>query len=241
MKKKILSVLVILLALFTLVGCNKDTKTKETEQEGKGEVAGGWQIDTSAKTLQMSNEAKTAFEKAIEEYDGVDLKPIALLGTQVVAGTNYMYLCTSTPVTQNPKTSYAIVIVYKDLKGKSEITAVEDFDYTKYTNVKAEDKEDEEVTGGWTVYDKTSEQELSEKVQKIFDDSMKELTGATYKPIALLGTQVVAGTNYSVIALETTTTKTPKNYISVLTIYEDLNEESKVSSIVKLDLADFNK
>lgn len=238
MKRKIFTVLVVLLVLITIVGCDK----KKKETKGEGEAVASWKIDTTAKTLNIPKEAREAFTKAVENYDGVELNPIALLGTQVVSGTNYMYLCTSTPVTQNPKTSYAIVVVYKDLKGKSEITSVEDFDYTKYTNVKFDDSEEEaEVTGGWTVYDKTSEQELSEKVQKVFDDSMNNLAGATFKPIALLGTQVVAGTNYAVIALETTTTKKPKSYIAVLTIYEDLNDKSQVTSVATLDLADFNK
>ena len=234
MKKKIVLIFVILLIMITLAGCNKKKEKK------KEEVVDAWEIDTTAKTLNIPKEAREAFTKAVENYVGVDLKPIALLGTQVVSGTNYMYLCTSTTVTEEPLTNYAIVIVYKDLKGKSEITSVKDFDYTKYTNTKV-DKEDKEVTGGWTVYDKTDNQELVEKVQGIFDNSMEELTGATYKPIALLGTQIVAGTNYAILALGTTTTKTPRSYISVLTIYEDLNDESKFTSIATLDLADFNE
>ncbi len=238
MKKKIISLLLILLVLITIVGCGKKDK-KEVKEKGEKKVA-SWEIDTTAETLNIPKDARNAFTKAVENYDGVELKPIALLGTQVVSGTNYMYLCKSTTVTEKPETSYVIVIVYKDLNGNSKITFVKDFDYTEYVN-KDIDIDTKEVSGGWIVYDKTSSQELNDVVQKIYDNSLKELTGFTYKPIALLGTQLVSGTNYAVLALGTTTTKNPKNYITVLTIYNDLNNEATVKYIAMVDLADFNK
>ena len=235
MKKKIISILLILLVLITVVGCGKKDKK---EEKGEKKVA-SWQIDTTAETLNIPKDARNAFTKAVENYDGVDLKPIALLATQIVSGTNYMYFCQSTTVTQKPETSYVIVIVYKDLKGNSKITSVKDFDYTKYVN-ESIGEDTGEVSGGWTIYDKTSSQELKEDVQKIYDKSLEKFAGSTLKPIALLGTQLVSGTNYAVLALGTTTTKNPKNCITVLTIYNDLNNESTIKYMSIVDLAEFN-
>ena len=41
----------------------------------------------------------------MENYTGLDLVPQATLGSQVVAGTNYRYLCAGQPVVQDPSTS----------------------------------------------------------------------------------------------------------------------------------------
>ena len=76
---------------------------------------------------EVTDEAKTALEKACEELDGVEYKPVALLATQVVAGRNYRLLCKATVVSPDAASTYAIVTVYADLEGGAEITDVRSF------------------------------------------------------------------------------------------------------------------
>ena len=61
----------------------------------------------------------------------------------------------------------------------------------------------EEIVGGYVdVEDGT----LTDELKDIFNKALEGLTGATYEPIELVATQVVAGTNYKFLANGTKTT-----------------------------------
>ena len=83
---------------------------------------------------EIPEDAQNAFNKAVEGFTGNDLTPMALLGTQVVAGTNYAFLCHSTLVTAEPVESIQVVIVYEDLEGNAEITGISNVDVSRYVN-----------------------------------------------------------------------------------------------------------
>ena len=55
--------------------------------------AGSWE---AAKSNTVTDELKKYFDDAISKLDGYNHTPALLLGTQVVAGKNYCFLCTST-------------------------------------------------------------------------------------------------------------------------------------------------
>lgn len=59
---------------------------------------------------------------------GAQHEPIALLGTQVVAGTNYCLLCRSTPVVPDAVSHYTLMYIYADLEGGAEILDMVDLD-----------------------------------------------------------------------------------------------------------------
>lgn len=56
--------------------------------------------------------------------------------------------------------------------------------------------------GDWSL-DDVKGCNLPQKVQSAFTDATSELVGADYEPIAYLGSQVVNGTNYKILALKT--------------------------------------
>lgn len=86
-------------------------------------TVGGWEnIPHEAGTLP--EDAQTAFDKALEALDGAVYTPVALLSTQVVAGTNYCILCQITPVVPDPVPVWALVYIYADLQGNAEILNV---------------------------------------------------------------------------------------------------------------------
>lgn len=229
MKKNLFSVLFIMLCL-VLVGCSKTTQEEEKKD-------GGWTETSTIEKANIDATAQKAFAAAKKSYTEMDLEPIALLGTQAVAGTNYMFLARN--ASNEKETELKVVVVYKDLEKESKITKVTDFDYKNYASKNIE-LSDEQLAGGWNVNSVDPEVKLEKDVQEAFDNALKGFTGSGYKPIALLGTQVVAGTNYAVLCLGTTTSKNPVNTINVLTIYKDLDGTSEVSNIATLNLSDFN-
>ena len=117
------------------------------------EQAGNWQATTDA---TVTDEARAALEKALEEFDGSSVEPVALLGTQVVAGTNFAILCRVTPVVPDPVPSYAVAYVYAALDGSCELLEFDDIDLYLDDWDEDEDWEDDwdiEDDEDWDEYD----------------------------------------------------------------------------------------
>lgn len=81
-------------------------------------------LDPNEATGYLSTEQKEVFNKAVEGLTGVEYTPITCLGTQIVAGTNYRFLCKATQTNEQPVTKLAIIEIYEDLKGQVEITSI---------------------------------------------------------------------------------------------------------------------
>lgn len=247
MKKLSLIMAVVMAMALCMTGCGEKTNV---DVQGPGEdalidiapegedapMAGGWTLSESIDENVTEEEAEI-FDKALEELVGVGYRPIALIGTQVVAGTNYAFLCTATPVTPDAQTKLAVVIVYRDLEGNAVVDSIKDFDLAEYTH---EDKtlSAEQLAGGWTVNAEVPVKELEENAQEAFAKATGELMGKTYEAIELLGTQVVAGTNYAVLAKTTLVTAEPVTAISVVTVYADLEGNASVISVADISIAD---
>ena len=88
-------------------------------------MLGGWTVCEDA---AVTDEAKAALEKALENFVGSNIEPVALLGTQVVAGTNYCLLCKLTNVVPDAVPYYAIVFVYQGVDGTAEILSISPID-----------------------------------------------------------------------------------------------------------------
>ena len=86
-------------------------------------MTGGWE-NVPHETAELPADAQAAFDKAVEGLVGAVYVPVALLSTQVVAGTNYCILCQITPVAPNATPTWALVYIYADLDGNAEITNV---------------------------------------------------------------------------------------------------------------------
>ena len=86
-------------------------------------MTGGWE-NVPHETAELPADAQAAFDKAVEGLVGAEYVPVALLSTQVVAGTNYCILCQITPVAPNATPTWALVYIYADLDGNAEITNV---------------------------------------------------------------------------------------------------------------------
>lgn len=90
-------------------------------EAGTEAVPGGW---TPAESPEITPELRALLNKAAEGYVGMSFEPLALADTQVVAGTNYRFLCEATGAFPGAAPGYALVTVYEDPEGKAEITDV---------------------------------------------------------------------------------------------------------------------
>lgn len=111
-------ILAILLAAVLLAGI--------VPAMAEGPVAGGWSLNEFAS--EIPEDAQAALTKALESHVGVNVTPVALLGTQVVAGTNYSFLCRLEAVVAEPIPYYAVVCVYADLEGNASISGISEID-----------------------------------------------------------------------------------------------------------------
>jgi len=133
---KIATPVVVGAMMFSLVGCSTEasSETEQTTTTAEEEVIaesgedGGYEINSGSIALDDNADAKAAFEKALEGLDGSDYEPVALLGTQVVSGTNYAILCRMTPVVEDAEPSFVILYIYEDLDGNAEISEIADLE-----------------------------------------------------------------------------------------------------------------
>ena len=164
--------------------------------------------------VTRSAEVKALLEKATAELDGADYTPVAYLGTQVVAGTNHLLICKVTPVVPDAVSTYALVTIYEDLKGEANITEVQNNDAEAGVL---------DAPGGWQ---DTESLEVTKESLEALRLASQKLTGATYSPVALLGTQVVAGTNYRMLCTVTPVTPNAEPKYEIVVISVDVDMET---------------
>ena len=86
------------------------------------------------------------------------------------------------------------------------------------------------VLGGWDIKEMKS-CNLPQKVQSAFTAVTGELTGADYMPVLYVGSQVVHGVNYCVLALQTIITASPERRLVKMVINVDETGAAKLVSI----------
>lgn len=226
MKKKILLYLFILTLCLSLIGCKKEEK-----------IENEWKFYMNENDLLFDENTQKIFDDGIKDYNNGELKPVALLGEQVVAGTNYMFLCES-DIDGNK--TYKVVIIYKDLEGNSHITYVNDFDVKKYVN-ETVNMNKEILLGGWHTKIPGKINMLDEKIQSYFDKSIEQITDVTYYPIAVLAEQENTGFNYAILCYGKLSDQNATNGVFVLTLYVDKTSKPEIVSISAVDLKYYNK
>lgn len=244
MFKKLSALLITLFMITMITACGSSNESAQNdgsaETSAEEAMSGGWELfDNEANALP--EDVQKAFDKAAETFTGSELKPVAYISSQVVAGMNYMILCETTKTTEQPKTSYQMVIVYADLEGNAEITQMKEFDLAAYTEGDNTEIVAEKLSGGWEVAEDISSVVIPQEAKDVFDQAAENLDGNELEPIALLGTQVVAGTNYAFLCFNTLQTEEAINGIQVVTVYADLGGNAEITNICTVDPADYNE
>ena len=157
------------------------------------ELAGGW---TVPEDTTLTDEALDVFYGAVG-YDA-NLWPQCVMGTQVVAGTNYAMLCAGL-------NDVEIVYVYHNVSGENELLRRQVL--VAY---------DDTAVGGWMkLGDDQPGEEGFEAIRSAFDS----LLGISVDEYYILAQQVVAGTNYMVLCRKVTVTAEPVNGWAMATVY----------------------
>ncbi len=82
-------------------------------------MPGGWQNWQ----FSVTPRAKATFDSAMQHIIGVSYKPLAF-DNQLVAGTNYCYLCEATPATVKASPYPALVWIYQPLHGNPSVQEI---------------------------------------------------------------------------------------------------------------------
>ena len=101
------------LAAMLLTACGSPEKRTEKQQE-KTILCGGY---TGQRPLEASD--RELFRRATAGMTGVSYTPESV-ATQVVAGTNYRFICTAKTTTPGLETYEAEIIVFQPLPGQGE-------------------------------------------------------------------------------------------------------------------------
>lgn len=194
--KRIL-ILSLALLLLCLAACGQKTEQAQT---------GGWALTEDAK---ITSEAQQAFDKALEGLVGVQYSPVALLGTQLVSGTNYCVLCEATVVYPDAQPGYALVYVYADLQGNASILNIVRLDPGSILESGSVENVESGsgLLGGWKVD--------------------REGTVAAENAVMHLASQMVSGTNHCVLC----------SGWNLVFVYENLEGKTEVLKTVPLDIA----
>ena len=227
-KVRIIAVALSAVAAFSAVGvfagCSTGTakvqaKAAASKTSEKHDFAGGF---TDTKSPVLTEKDRALFQKAAGSLTGVEYTPVAYLGTQVVAGTNHLFLCKTAPITPDAEATYELVKVYEDLDGNASITEVQKCG----AKAPAASGEGGMMAGGTA---EASSTEVTPEAKEALEKACKGLDGAKYEAKALLATQVVAGTNYTLLCKITPVTPGAASHYAVVTVYENAGGNAEIS------------
>ena len=167
------------------------TESGATEGEkGKAEnnsdsLVGSYNTNLVSFSLKDNPDAMNAFKAAFPKgYNYTHYEPIALLGTQVVSGTNYLYLCKSTWTDYQENVSFVLLQIYQNLSGKSQVVGSAILFPTEESREEGEDYIDN--TGSYLP-------ENIPAIQNAIEEAVKDNENVSYIPLAYIGKHTQEG------------------------------------------------
>lgn len=158
---------------------------KEKAQNNSDALVGAYNTNLVSFSLKDNPDAMNAFEAAFPNgFNYTHYEPIALLGTQVVSGTNYLYLCKSTWTDYQKNVSFVLLQIYQDLSGKSHVVGSAILFPTEESREEGEDYIDN--TGSYLP-------ENIPAIQNIFKEAVPDNENAYYIPLAYIGKHTQEG------------------------------------------------
>ena len=163
--------------------------TAEAKEQAKNNtdapLVGAYNTNLISFSLKDNPDAMNAFEAAFPNgYNYTHYEPIALLGTQVVSGTNYLYLCKSTWTDYQENVSFVLLQIYQDLSGKSQVVGSAILFPTEESREEGEDYIDN--TGSYLP-------ENIPAIQNAFNEAVKDSENVSYIPLAYIGKHTQEG------------------------------------------------
>ena len=222
--KKVLSMILVCALIVFLTACTNNKTENTADSETETATVGGW---TKPDSMEVTDEIKDLVAKATEKLLGATYTPVAFLGSQLVSGTNYRVLCKITPVTPNATAHYAVVVIYKNLEGAVEITSILDSE--------APVEAGEGMLGGWTLPESLT---VTDEAKEALAKASEKKLGAEYAPVCLLATQLVSGTNYSILCEVTAVAPGAEPSYVIVHVYADLSGNAEITETFDLVAAE---
>ena len=158
---------------------------KEKAKNNSDSLVGAYNTNLVSFSIKDNPDAMNAFEAAFPNgYNYTHYEPIALLGTQVVSGTNYLYLCKSTWTDYQENVSFVLLQIYQDLSGKSEVMGSAILFPTEESREEGEDYIDN--TGSYLP-------ENIPAIQNAFKEAVPDNENVSYIPLAYIGKHTQEG------------------------------------------------
>ena len=183
-------------------------------------ISGNWK---RAADPSLTDTVRKVFDKAFDGLEGVSYTPYALLASRTTAsGRQYRILCKATVVYPGAQEEYVVATVSKSWLGKAEIVEIgdalcrTDLDY------------EEGAVGAWQEAESPA---MTDEAKAAFEKATEGLLCVDYVPVALLSTQVVAGTNYRILCEATEVYPGAETHYAVMTVYEGLDGSANILSV----------
>lgn len=157
----------------------------------------------------MPQDLATAFSEVNSGLLGATYVPIWIVGRQLVNGWNYYLICDQVRSTRDSKTSVVNMVI----------------------NIPP--AQNDGTTLPAKIVEIIDEADLSEDLRVIFESTTKLLMGASYKPLAYVGKQVVHGMNYYFICEARGIYPNAVPY-AVMMCINDMNGTSSIVSITPI-------
>lgn len=219
----------IMLGSFT--ACN--AKVKANVNVNGSEVintvisTGSWKIDELNK---VSVEHKKIYEEAVSQLDGYFYEPVALLGTQIVSGTNYAFVSQPTSGGKSAMNSLVITYINVDPSGKASFISDERI------VLPGTETDNGTIAGGWSYVESA---EVTTRIKEMFEGMESYDGGPVYMPIANVGTQVVSGTNYAILCktAPSHSEMNDKAKLVLVYVYENLQGACEITNTETIELS----
>ena len=210
------------------------TKEKEqAENNSDAPLVGAYNTNLVSFSLKDNPDAMNAFEAAFPNgYNYTHYEPIALLGTQVVSGTNYLYLCKSTWTDYQENVSFVLLQIYQDLSGKSQVVGSAILFPTEESREEGEDYIDN--TGSFLP-------ENIPAIQNAFEEAVPDDENVSYIPLAYIGKHSQEGKSEEdvIFTAKKSKGKDAKTSYVLLYIAKDKNGKAKLVKTEDVEFPDF--
>lgn len=209
--KKLITLLLSAVMMFSLaVGCIS-ASAATIHPRRSAPIVGGY---TQAASPVVTPAVQKVVDKATDSLVGAEYTPVALIDTQIVAGTNYRILCKITPVVPNAQSTYNVVTIYEDLQGNAKITDIQE------SSAKA-------GADGWK---ETRTPVVNGLAKQVLNKATAGLMDVGYSPIAAVEYKVGLGSvSYALLCRVSSITPNPQNNFVLLYITSDIFGNAKVT------------
>ena len=178
-------------------------------------IAGGWK---TAEDQKITDAQRKIFDKAMEKLVGVKYEPVAYLANQTVSGMNHCFLCKATVVRPGAAPTYTLVYIYENLSRECTILKIENLDLPGKSG----------TLGGFKIAEDPA---ITPDLASVIDKASKTKLGASYEPVANIGSQVINGTNHVVLCKVTATAPGAQSRFALVQIAEMIDGKCSIGDV----------